>query len=277
VLLAYGDESHDPKNERVFAFAALFGSEQQWDTLRSKWSERLNGRVFHAADCESDQGEFSGNDHAANLRLFADLTRILAASGIIGHGSAMDLAGHREFFPDSPHEVPYYRCFKDVVYQCGKWAKWAIPSDTAQFHIDRRIETDYNARVLYGHMATMRWDCAPYLAKELEIISRSEIGIQAADLYAREVMKHLDNEVGLVKRPMRRSLKALQDAKRFGCNLHMREYFQDFKTKFDDIAKGAGISIEEYRQWLREHKQADSISSRHRFLIDLETWEAQAG
>jgi hypothetical protein len=39
----------------------------------------------------------------------------------------------------------------------------------------------------------------PFLRKTLKIASRSEVGIQGADLYAREVMKHLDNTVGPVQ------------------------------------------------------------------------------
>lgn len=89
-------------------------------------------------------------------------------------------------------------------------------------------------------------------------------------MYAREVMKHLDNTVGPVKRPMRRSMEALQKTKRFGCDLHLREFFEDFRKKFDSIAVKAGMSVDHYRQRLGHNGQADSISSRHRYLIDLD-------
>ena len=49
----YGDESHDSKKERVFVVAALLGDSIQWLNLRSLWTERTGGRIFHAADCES--------------------------------------------------------------------------------------------------------------------------------------------------------------------------------------------------------------------------------
>jgi hypothetical protein len=271
MLQVFGDESHDPKCERVFAAAALFGTEEQWGAFRGQWTDRLDGRVFHASDCETDHGEFVGTAHAENLKLYADLTKILAESKLLGFGSAMDLAAHSEFFAGTPADIPYYRCFRDVVFQCGKWAKWAIPADTAEFYFDQRVESDYNAGVLYGHIASLPdWDCAPFLRTPLKIASRSEVGIQAADLYAREVMKHLDNTVGPVKRPMRRSMEALQKTKRFGCDLHLREFFEDFRKKFDSIAVKAGMSVDHYRQWLGHNGQADSISSRHRYLIDLD-------
>ncbi len=275
MLQVFGDESHDPKSERVFAVAALFGAEAQWEDLKRRWRDRLGHRIFHAADCESGHGDFARTPHADNQKLYADLARILGESRVLGYGSAMDLAAYREFFPDALKEVPYYRCFKDVVYQCGKWAKWSIPSDQAEFHFDRRLESDYNAGVLYGHMASMaEWDCSSFLCKKLNIASRSAIGIQAADLYAREVMKHLDNIIGPIRRPMRRSFQALRETKRFGCGLHKREYFQDFRSKFDTIASEMGLSQELYREWLERHGQADSISSRHRYLIDLDSASA---
>ena len=137
MLQVFGDESHDPKSERVFAVTALFGTEEQWNALRPPWTARLGGRIFHASDCETDHGEFADSPHGENLELYADLTRILASSKLLGFGSAMDLAGYNEFFGDAPADIPYYRCFRDVVWQCGKWARWAIPGDMAEFHFDR--------------------------------------------------------------------------------------------------------------------------------------------
>ncbi len=245
------------------------------EAFQPLWTARLGGRIFHASDCETDHGEFADSPHSENLELYADLTRILASSKLLGFGSAMDLAGYSEFFGEAPADIPYYRCFRDVVCQCGKWAKWAVPADTAEFHFDQRVESDYNAGVFYGHIASLPdWDCAKYLGTPLKTSSRADVGIQAADLYAREVMKHLDNTVGPVKRPMRRSMQTLRETNRFGCDLHLREFFEDFRRKFDEVANKVGIRAEHYRQWLRENGQADSISSRHRYLIDIDAAEA---
>jgi len=276
MLQVFGDESHDPKRERVFAVAAIFGTEQQWVEFRGPWEDRLQGKAFHATDCETDRGDFAGTDHSENLKLYAELTKILASSHLIGFGSGMDLAGYHEFFPDRPADIPCYRCFRDVVLQCGKWTKWAIPRDEAQFYFDQRVESNYNAAVLYAHLATLSdWDCAPFLRKTLTIASRTDVGIQAADLYAREVMKHLDNTVGPVMRPTRRSMETLIATKRFGCDLHLRDFFEDFRKKFDSIAESAGMSEDLYREWLTKTSKADSISSRHRYLIDLEAADSE--
>ena len=75
---------------------------------------------------------------------------------------------------------------------------------------------------------------------------------------------------------MRRAMETLRSTKRFGCDLHLREFFEDFRQKFDAIAAKVGISAEHYRQWLQENGQADSISSRHRYLIDMDGPEGAA-
>jgi hypothetical protein len=97
-----GDESHDQKKERVLAIGGLFGSQEEWDSAESVWLARTGGAIFHAADCESDQGDFAGVPHDKNLRLYKDLTQIIVESRLCGRGVAIDLAGHREYFPDIP-------------------------------------------------------------------------------------------------------------------------------------------------------------------------------
>lgn len=271
MLLVYGDESHDSKSQRVFAVAALFGTESRWAEMSARWTERLGGGVFHAADCEADRRAFAGVSHAENQRLYADLTNILAESRILGWGSAMDLAGHREFFPDVPPDTPYYRSFKDVVFECGYWAKISVPHEEVQFFFDHREKSDHNAGVLYSHIASLPdWDGSQFLRKTLKSASRSEVGIQAADLYAREIMKHFDNIIGPVPRPTRRSFARLLQTNRFGCDLHTREYFADFRSNFDEISVRAGMEQDRYHEWLRKNGQADTISTRHRYLIDRE-------
>ena len=271
----FGDESHDESRARVFAVAGLFGSDDHWRELEDKWRARTGGKIFHAADCDSDSGEFAGIAHAENKKLYKDLVTILCGSRILGHGSAVDIAGHNEFFPDVPRDILYYRCFRDVVVKCSDWAKWAIPRGPVKFTFDSRRESNYNAGVLYDYLVNLpEWKTAQDF-EEVSFASRKLVGIQAADLYAREVMKHLDNMIGPVARAPRRSLEALENTNRFGADLFMREYFQDFKRRFEEVSKQCGIDPQRYVDWLNEHKLGDSISSRHRYMIALD--EAEKG
>ena len=265
----FGDESYDESKARVFAVSGLFGSEDDWGELEISWRARTGDRIFHAVDCDSDGGEFANSTHAENKALYKDLTQLLCGSRIIGFGSAMDIAGHAEFFPDVPRDIPYYRCFRDVVVKCSDWAKSAIPRGPVKFTFDSRRESNYNAGVLYDYLVNLPERKTQEDFEEISFASRKLVGIQAADLYAREVMKHLDNKIGPVHRPMRRSMEELTKMKRFGFDLYMREYFQDFRRQFAEVAKRVGVDVPQYMGWLKENKIDDNVSSRHRYMIEL--------
>jgi N-acetylneuraminic acid mutarotase len=71
------------------------------------------------------------------------------------------MAGHKEFFPDVPEDIRYYRCFRDVVFECAKQAKPV--QEIAEFYFDQRAESDFNASVLLGHMASMKdWEYSKF-------------------------------------------------------------------------------------------------------------------
>src|ERR1700679_453478 len=115
MLLAYGDESLDATQSRVCAVAVVIGTEEMWQALESKWNNRNGNVPFHATDCDSNHGDFSGNSNADNKALYRDLTVLLAESGLGGFASVQDLAAQRRAFP-SPFEPPlYYQGFLDVL------------------------------------------------------------------------------------------------------------------------------------------------------------------
>ena len=83
VIYAYGDDGSDAKHERVTAVSIIAGYEESWQELEDQWTVRCGGIPFHATDCESDRGDYSGIPHDQNKALYADLTGILA-SGSVG-------------------------------------------------------------------------------------------------------------------------------------------------------------------------------------------------
>ena len=93
MLSAFGDESFDEGKQRVFAVAALFGNQQTWDALELKWIARTGGVVFHAAECESDMGDFAATYSLASGTLcelhaepFMACLRVLQeSSDALGH------------------------------------------------------------------------------------------------------------------------------------------------------------------------------------------------
>jgi hypothetical protein len=80
-LKFYGDESADATKSRAFAVAAVLGTEDEWADAMRGWLRRTRGLPFHANKCESEFVRDPDTDkHKENLRLYKDLTIILAES-----------------------------------------------------------------------------------------------------------------------------------------------------------------------------------------------------
>lgn len=266
-LTAFGDDSADETKQRVFSLACVVAREPAWKSLVDAWKDR-NGEIpFHATDCDSDHGAYKDRSHSENKALYADLTNILARSGAYGFGAAVDLAGHREFFPGVPEELSYHFCLIRVVDWFAKLANdWSARE--IKISLDNRIDVRFNAAYLYSLMYND--PTQPHkekLSDELSFLcSGKNPRIQIGDLYARECMKHLDNMVGPKKRPERKSMAALLETKRFGADLYMREYFEDKKKQFHELEQKAGINQEMYKEWLAQHSLIDNVSNMFKFL-----------
>lgn len=265
----FGDESSDETRQRVFAVAGLEGTESEWRALEGKWLARTGGKEFHAADCESEYASHPDRQkHKDNQALYADLAQLIANSGLRGFGVAMDLAGHREFFTDVPQDISYMKCSTEVLKHFIQDST-ASAEDPLEFTFDHRQESEYNAGFLYSSMVNWNeWKGKSiFLSRKISFDSRKNPRIQAADLLARETMKHLDNMVGPIKRPTRKSMEALTSTSRIAFDFLMREYFQGWFNAMPELQVRSGFTRDDYGAWLKENKLLDNISSRIRFLI----------
>jgi hypothetical protein len=268
MLTVFGDESVDASRQKVFAVAGVLGDECQWRLLKEKWIARTKGKTFHATDCECDQNDFKDIPHADNLALYKDLTVILAQSGLIGFGVAIDLAGLRKFFPDILEENPYLSCFLRTVKFLAEKAAQCVPSYSVEFTFDQNTENEYNAGLIYSYLKQHEdWSAGTLLADKVSFATRKELGIQAADLWAREVMKRLEGH--LQGRTARKSILALEKTKLFGADLLLEGFYQGLKDKMPMLQKREGLYYQNYLQWLG--KRQDNQSNRITYLMYTET------
>jgi len=262
MLFVFGDESQSSK-QRVFAIAGLLGNADQWAALRIKWSERTGGRVFHDADCESGYGSYRNEPEEDRHRLHRALTRILAESGIIGWGTGMDLETCRREFPDAMRDQYFHSCFLRTARKLAEYASQCVPQDDIEFTFDRHPETEHNIRLLYNQIVESDdWATKPRLASDIAFSSRAEIGIQAADLWARELMRRLDGELFSDRSVPRIQWQSLYATRRFGGDLLMAGHFQDLKRQMADLQIKFGVNETEYGAWLRERRLPDNQSNR---------------
>ncbi len=272
MFLVYGDESLDETQSRVCAVAGLVGAEMAWDLLEQRWKQ-LHGIIpFHANHCESDQGDYAPapNDdpnqkHKQNQELYKASVILLAESEIGGFASAYDLAAQKSEFPPPMAPPVYYQPFVDVLQAMRNFA--AERDDMAELTFDSRVESEHNAGLIYANLRENSPTWRERLAEKISFVSsRTNSRIQIADLFAREAMKALDNQVGPHARPIRKSLKCLQDTGRFVVVGFGANYFRAVKADMDNLCDIWGSVPQDYRKWLKERNRQDSLTNYFQFL-----------
>lgn len=262
----FGDESADEKVERVFAVAAIMGTDRQWEDFNPAWNAITEGQVFHAAKWESEFAhDPDRTKHKKRLESYRRLTELLAWSGMHGWGVAVDLFGWRKYFPNITPEFAYHRCFLEVADRLIRDAIGMRHQDL-KFTFDGR-EGKGTTGLMYDWISSQReWKDSILFADEISFANRKNPRIQAADLLARETMKGLDHK--LKGKKLRKSLVTLADtAKHFQFGYLMEEFFCQVSQKMDDMQKVAGFCEADYREWLKKKRLHHSLSSMHRFLI----------
>ncbi len=268
--LIFGDESADQTKLKTFAVSGLIAKPETWESFKKAWLDRTRGKIFHATDCESDHGDFAitaDNSHSDNQSLYRDLVQILAHSGIRGYAAALDVGAWYEAFPDAPQDFGYYKCLTEVIKHFALTPGYQDGVEL-EFTFDHRQESEYNAGLIYSYMVAMpEWKNGNiFMGAKVSFDSRKDVRIQAADIIAREAMKHLDS---LDKRPMRRSLRALTELEGvpFVFDFFTREYCFHTKAIWPQLEQVTGMHPENYLAWLREHKLgSDNWSNRFRYV-----------
>lgn len=268
MLSAYGDDSSDEKRERIFVVAAVMGYQEEWDKLEIKWLTRTNGKIFHATDCESGYGDYRYIPKQERHNEYRDLISILVNSSLYGFGIAIDIDGYKNYHPDAMDDAPYFICFVRVISKLVKEAKKLNKRVKFTFDINHKVQ--YNAAFLYENYIVKRdeyKEYSQYMDDELGFATSKSVGIQVADLYTREFMKHFNNLFYDPNRPIRKSMQALIETNRFGGNYLHRDYFKDFKRKYESLGNEL---IDDYQKWLIAHRCIDNIENKTRYLIYTE-------
>lgn len=269
MLTVFGDESYDEKKERIFVIAGVMASQEEWDEFEPIWNERLNGKFSHAADCESDRGDFKSTSHKANLNLYADLVKILSKTNFIGYGTAVNIKNYNEVFINNSNDIFYYWCFANVVKYFNSIANLHIPKQKAKFIFHQNDSIDYSAGLLYHHFANLPDFKFNSLFDEISFATQKKVGIQCADLFAREIMKHIENRFLMnKKRNLRESLRVLSSTGRFEFLYQDKKYLENFKKTVQKIDQEKNFNTDlEYKEWLVNKKLQNNTTNKIIFLI----------
>jgi hypothetical protein len=264
MITIFGDESYDEQKRRVFAIAVVFATSEQWAKLQDTWLDRTHGITIHSAELESDRGYFKSHTHSDNLALYKDLITIVAESEIRSFSASMDIRKMDELFPGSVKQQPYFHCFIEALIACAEGIK-PTSMDDLEIIFDRNQESATGARILFDSLVSSNgWKESGLIPNRLSFESRERyVGLQVADIVARETMKAMDNIQQGEPLPPRKSIEALHKTGRFHSNHFTEEYFIGMKA-FMDSDPLFSTAWKAYRKWLSDNGLQDH--ARLRFL-----------
>jgi len=232
ILHGYIDESY---NQRFFTLSCLLGRPQDWMWIESEWKKVLRkknaelhraGRRkisrYHAADCSSCRGEFSGwsvdEQIAFVKRLLAIFNKYMTS--VVAY--TVPLEDFKDVYPehkDDPFPVLYRmltnllmnQTVHEIRTQAGPWAVDRVSialihdrSDYDQSYLAAfnfcKKDLTFEGRHIFKSITPLGWeDCIP---------------LQAADMLAYETFKDVENHA--VGRKRRKSLTSILDGTKFG-------------------------------------------------------------
>jgi hypothetical protein len=254
-LKGFGDESADAKKERVFAVAAVFGTEDEWADAIRPWLRRTRGLPFHATDCEAYHPD--KDVHDANLKLYYDLTQILVKSHLVGFAVTLNLVTYKEIFKVGPPDWAYFKALADVIGAAARTAKNFnnLPGDEnvrLEFTFDSRLESNGTAGTMYTMLASQpEWEESGIF--HTKIVFEGGPGktprLEMGDLLAREAMKEVDRKITNARPKKRGSLVALEETKKFHFIERDREYWEELRNMVQKPESGLEL-MKQWDQWL---------------------------
>jgi hypothetical protein len=175
-----------------------------------------------------------------------------------GYAVATNLVAERAYYPDVP--MIYLRELQGVVDAMRWWAHQH--GEIAECCFDNRVESDFNAALLYANAREIDPSWKPYLSPKISFeSSQGNPRIQVADLFAREAMKNLDNRIGPIKRDPRKSWVVLRDTGRFAMEELDEAYFAAEKQEWDSRLNVDNARFSQYADWLRNTRRQHSLSN----------------
>jgi hypothetical protein len=262
----YGDESRDGKGTAVYAVAGIFGHENDWKAIRRPWKKRLGGRVFHAVDCENGRGSFTDLRETERKELYRDLVQLFVDSKLLASAQAIDVAAYKTVFTSEFEHAPYLWLFGNTVTRMAAYASLSVRRQHVKVTFDRN-NVQHNAALLYDFIRRSKKNqsVAHLLSDEIAFATKETLGIQVADLVAREVMKRLEDDL-LNKRRVRASYAALRACKRCEFKFLRENDFVEAKTFLNHLPNSDKFSMKQYREWVADSGLHDCLTNRVHFI-----------
>ncbi len=215
-ITAYFDESGTHGGSAAVAFAGFLGVADEWGAFTFEWQNALDEfgiEMFHMASFESRVGEFEGWTEEVRRNRLGRLLAIINRHVLGSVGTVIPLADYNAIF-DGPARArtggPYGLAAFGTFLEVGQlvrplrgdpWVAYVLESGakgagqlTKLFHDNEQDENSKRPLRLLSLSFQNKRDSLP---------------LQAADIHAYELYKHLPRHLGVEKRPTRWTLRAL--------------------------------------------------------------------
>lgn len=220
-MRCYGvlDESGHEAQPGYFGVAGFAGSRFQWEILRTAWARALQdvgAPYLHMREFAHSVGVFATwkGDKERRDALIAGVVGAVLDSKLTAFGSAMRVEDFTSLDERQRAHIgsPYHACLQDVLFGFQLTTESGPADWTCRVLADRTDENRAAAKTVYRRIRTERF---PRFEKRLWFGDfREDVGLQAADLLAYEIVKELSNQDTRAADRMRWPLKRIIDDQR---------------------------------------------------------------
>jgi hypothetical protein len=226
MIISYFDDSSDPLRQEYFLAGGLLADEERWIDFESAWkkaTEHLE-QPFRSTDCECQHGQFADWNKSDCDALMAQLVGLLDEHRIGGFASVIPVPDFQAVFPQLDKLAPYLLA---VEHTFLNMAHIAAKTDE-EIHVWFEQGTAPDADIMRIYKRLKNLECWEHRRRitNISFADKRMPQLQAADLVAREALKHMQNR-GI--RPMRKPFERLQS--RVGFLLWNREILEHIQER----------------------------------------------
>ena len=226
MIISYFDDSSDPLRQEYFLAGGLLAGEDQWIEFESDWNEAIKylKAPFRSTDCETQHGQFTDWGKPDCDALMAQLVSLLVDHRIGGFASVIPVPDFRAVFPQLDKVAPYLLAVEHTLLNVAYLAAKADEQAHVWFELGTAPEDDFMR--IYRRLKKLKcWEHRERITN-ISFADKGMPQLQAADLVAREALKHFQNR-GI--RPIRKPFDRLQS--RVGFLLWNREVLEHIQER----------------------------------------------
>jgi hypothetical protein len=205
-----GDETGIDKESKICAVTGLIGTESMWRKFDDRWNKIIKGNnipYFHANECEGGRKTFHGLDVMKRGNIVNRLVSLIAESPLDVFGYAV-VKPHffawneddRRHFTNGHPENPYYLVLGHLFICSSHHADNFDKSEKIEYVFEQQQEFEDEAKRIFGELKAgpmwpnhVRLGDIHFPESTPENLEKYP-GIQAADLIAYEMNRHLGNK-----------------------------------------------------------------------------------